>query len=69
MHDLNYRILSKSNTLLNIIIRDMQASGARIFSTRAEGDGWHIEFMGDESLADDPIVDVGDEVVVSGGSS
>ena len=33
--------------LLNIVLRDMQAGGARIFATRQLDAGWEIEFMGE----------------------
>ena len=32
--------------LLNIILRDMQVGGARIFDTRMVDNGWEIEYMG-----------------------
>lgn len=49
--------MSDRVALLNIVVRDMQAGGARIFSTKAEGEGWLIEFMGEESLTEEVIQD------------
>ena len=39
--------------LLNIVLRDMQAGGARIFATRQLDNGWEIEFMGEPEVVDD----------------
>jgi len=39
--------------LLNIILRDMQAGGARIFATRQTADGWEIEYMGAPEVTED----------------
>lgn len=42
---------------LNIVVRDLQAGGARIMSTTQTDDGWSIEFMGPESMAEEVVQD------------